>query len=1175
MISVSLNSRTRSSLEEMLDSLQRNEENETPKDLPPALPARPKPTYRARLPSAKRPLPTSFGADHESGPAQSLSSFCEKEGEGKGREKNSFGARIVRGAGLGESPYVFALAESEEKEPSQLYDNMSYFIEKKLRVWCQPHNGVWKSGQLKSISGEKAFVLLLDGSVVTVSIQELLPANADILDGVDDLLQLSYLNEPSVLHNLHYRYSKDIIYSKAGPILVAVNPLKDVQLYGDDIVTAYRQRLLDSPHVYAVADAAYSEMMTEETNQSIIISGESGAGKTVTAKIAMKYLAAINGGGGGIGADILEASCILEAFGNAKTAWNNNSSRFGELIQIHFSASGQICGAKIQILLLEKSRIVQLAKDERSYHIFYQLCSGAPTGLRGLLRLKRASHYKYLNQGDCLEIDNIDDAQKFHVLMGALDTFKICKEDQENAFEMLAAVLWLGNISFFVTDKQNHIEVVADEALTNAASMIGCAEQDLMLALSTRKVKAGKDEVTKTLTLHQAVDTRDALAKFIYSSLFDWLVEKINLSLTMGIHDTRGVINILDIYGFESCKKNSLEQLCINYANEKLQQHIARHLFKLEKVEYELDGIDKTKVEFKDNQDCLDLFEKKPAGLISLLDEVSDFRKATGSTLAAKLNHNLNTNQYFKEEKCGTFSIRQCAGEVIYDTWEILEKNRDLVALDTIHLLSLCSAQLPKSFASLLLNKSQHQESKLTQYGMLACQKQHVATGFKAQLFELVQHLERTKPHFIHCIKPNRKQTPGLFEKDLTLEQLRYSWILEAVRIWRYGYPIRMTHQEFAERYGVLLPDKIAFQDPLSMSIAILQQFGIRPEMYQVGYTKLYFRAGQISPLEDVRRQVLQGTVEVQKFFQDQSRRDIHILKRAAVTLQSYVRAEIARKECSSLLQKRQAAREKMDEHLIAVVQIQSVIRGFLARKHFSHPRSSQQVNVSKPKPGSKIPEIKDQSSKKLPPVVEELQKRIWVAEATIGHQEKENAALREQVKQFEARWSEYEAKMKTMEDMWQKQIASLQTSLAESKRSVGVDNSVRQSGAMSPHYYDSEDTSLGTHTPGGSTPIRFLNNGFDGVTNGCLNPVSLLVKEFEQRKQNFDEEAHAIMEVNSGHLNSSNPIEEFRRLKHKFEAWKKDYKLRLKEAKAKVHRMGHSEAEKHKRKWWGKRSKR
>ncbi|GER54508.1 myosin-like protein [Striga asiatica] len=1167
MISVSLNSRTRSSLEEMLDSLQRSEENETPKDLPPALPARPKPTYRARLPSAKRPLPTSFGPDHESGPAQSLSSFCVKEGEGKGREKNSFGARKARGAGSGESPYVFPLAESED-EPSQLYDNMSYFIEKgtddvhdidinnlyseylghlgsvckKLRVWCQPHNGVWKSGQIKSVSREKAFVLLLDGSVVTVSIQELLPANADILNGVDDLLQLSYLNEPSVLHNLHYRYSKDIIYSKAGPILVAVNPFKDVQLYGDDIVTAYRQRLLDSPHVYAVADAAYSEMMTEETNQSIIISGESGAGKTETAKIAVKYLAALNGGGGGIGTDILKASCILEAFGNAKTACNNNSSRFGELIEIHFSASGQICGAKIQI---------------------YRL------------RLKRASDYKYLNQGDCLEIDNIDDAQKFHVLMGALDTLKICKEDQENAFEMLAAVLWLGNISFLVTDKQNHIEVVADEALTNAASMIGCAEQDLMLALSTRKVKAGKDEVTKTLTLHQAVDTRDALAKFIYSSLFDWLVEKINLSLTMGKHDTRGVINILDIYGFESCKKNSLEQLCINYANEKLQQHIARHLFKLEKAEYELDGVDRTKVEFKDNKDCLDLFEKKPAGLMSLLDEVSDFPKATGSTLAAKLNHHLNTNQYFKEEKRGTFSIRQCAGVVIYDTSEFLEKNRDLVALGTTHLLSSCSAQLPKSFASLLLNKSQHQESKLMQSGMLACQMQHVATGFKAQLFELVQHLEKTKPHFIHCIKPNRKQTPGLFEKDLTLEQLRYSGILEAVRIWRYGYPIRMTHQEFSERYGVLLPDKIAFQDPLSMSIAILQQFGIRPEVYQVGYTKLYFRAGQISPLEDVRRQVLQGKVEVQKFFQDNSRRDIHILKRAAVTLQSYVRAEIARKKYSSLQQKRQAAREKLDKHLIAVVQIQSVIRGFLARKHFSHPRSSEQVNVSKPKPGSKIPEVKDQSSKKLPPVVEELQKRIWVAEATIGHQEKENADLKEQVKQFEARWLEYEAKMKTMEDMWQKQIASLQMSLAESKRSVGADNSVRQSGAMSPHYYDSEDTSLGTHTPGGSTPIRFLNNGLDGATNGCLNPVSLLVKEFEQRKQNFDEEAHAIMEVNSGHLNSLNPIEEFRRLKHRFEAWKKDYKLRLKEAKDKVHRMAHSEAEKHKRKWWGKRSKR
>ncbi|KAL3639882.1 hypothetical protein CASFOL_014850 [Castilleja foliolosa] len=1168
------NSRTRSSLEEMLESLQRSEENKPPKDLPPALPARPKLIARARLPSPKRTLPMSLEANHQSRPAQSSSSCPVNKEEIKGGGMEISGAKKVGEMEKAESPYVQPLASSNEKERVHWDGNVEYFIEKKLRVWCQPHDGVWKSGQIKSTSGEKALILLSDGSVATIPTQELLPANADVLEGVDDLAQLSYLNEPSVLHNLQYRYSKDIIYSKAGPILVVVNPFKDVQLYGSDFITAYREKLLDSPHVYAVAEAAYNEMMIDETNQSIIISGESGAGKTETAKITLQYLAAIGGGNVGIESKILQTSCILEAFGNAKTASNVNSSRFGKFIDIHFSATGKLCGAKIQIFLLEKSRVVQLAQGDRSYHIFYQLCSGAPSGLRGRLRLKKASDYKYLSQSDCLEITNIDDSQKFHSLMGALNTVKICEEDQEHAFEMLAAVLWLGNILFHVTDKQNHVEVVADEAVTNAARLLGCSEQDLMLALSTRKVKAGKDEITKTLNLQQAIDTRDALAKFIYASLFDWLVEKINLSLTIGKQNTDRVISILDFHGFESFKTNSFEQFCINYANEKLQQHLVRHFFKLGQEEYELDGIGGTKVDFKDNRDCLDMFEKKPTGLISLLDEVSNFPKATGLTFVAKLKQHLNPNHCFKEESSGTFSICHYAREVIYDTGEFLEKNRDLLPSDTICLLSSCASQLPEYFASTLLKQSQNQESKL-QSGLLACHTQHVSSELKAQLSKLLQHLESTTPHFIHCIKPNSKQIPGLFEKDLALEQLRFCGVLEVVKIWRYGYPTRITHQEFARRYGFLLPKKTACQDPLSISIAILQQFGILPEMYQVGYTKLYFRAGQIGELEDVRRQVQEGT-EVHKFFRGRrARRDIHELKRAALTLQSHLRGEIARKEYSSLRLKKHVARQK----LMAVVQIQSVTRGFLGRKHFSHLQSLKKSNVSRPK-GRTISEVKDQPPQMSPSAAKELQKRVLMAEATIEHKEKENAVLREQVQQFEARWPEYEAKMKSMEEMWQKQIASLQLSLAESKSNMSTENIIRQPVRINrAQSTDSEDTFHGTQTPGSNTPIRNGHNRLYNTPsrelNGDLNPISLLVKEFEERKRNFDDEAHTIAEMKSGHLPSLNPIEVFRRLKHRFEAWKKDYKARLKDAKVKAHRLGHSESEKHRRKWWGMRSKR
>ncbi|KAL0443487.1 UNVERIFIED_CONTAM: Myosin-2 [Sesamum latifolium] len=670
--------------------------------------------------------------------------------------------------GPGELPYIMAASPELGRKPkseeiaklansplaaaprfrvSQGGDNLEYFIKKKLSVWCRLHNGIWESGQIQSTSGEKASVLLSDGSVATVPTQELLPANPDILEGVDDLIQLSYLNEPSVLHNLHYRFAQDTVYSKAGPVLVAVNPFKDVQLYGNDFITAYRQNLLDSPHVYAVADAAYNEMMTEGINQSIIISGESGAGKTETAKIAMQYLAAVVGGSSGIEPEVLETSCILEAFGNAKTARNDNSSRF--------------------------SRVVQLAKGERSYHIFYQLCAGG-SGLRGRLRLKRACDYTYLNQSDCLVIHDVDDAHKFHMLMGALDTVKICRDDQEQVFEMLAAVLWLGNISFRVIDHENHIDVIADEAVSNAACLIGCGIQDLIRALSTHSIQAGKEKVARRLTLRQAIDTRDSLAKFIYGSLFDWLVEKINVSLATGKQHTGRSISILDIYGFESFKRNSFEQFCINYANERLQQHFNRHLFKLA--------------------------QEKPLGLISLLDEESKFPKATHLTFAMKLKQHLKSNRCFKGERGGAFSIRHYAGEVLYDTGEFLEKNRDALHSEIVQLLSSCTAcQLPQWFAS-VLEQSEKITNSSFQLGRPAYQKQSVATKFKGQLFKLMQQLESTTPHFIRCIKPNNKQIPGAFEKDLVLEQLRSCGVLEVVRISRSGYPTRMTHQEFTRR---------------------------------------------------------------------------------------------------------------------------------------------------------------------------------------------------------------------------------------------------------------------------------------------------------------------------------------------------------------------------------------
>ncbi|XVF78057.1 hypothetical protein PTKIN_Ptkin14bG0097700 [Pterospermum kingtungense] len=1167
---------SKSSLEEMLESLRRRDEAEKPKDLPPALPSRP--TSRARLPSSRRSLPTSFRVDgnawkcDENGDV--LSEVKGKE-EGKRKEKelggkrNSFGNKKMRNV---ESPYNLEGEERDGEERVEVKegdkgkveweenDNIGYFIKKKLSVWCRLSNGLWESGTIQSTSGEESFVSFSNGNVVKVSTSELLPANPQILEGVNDLMQLSYLNEPSVLHNLKYRYSRDMIYSKAGPVLIAVNPFKDVHIYGKDFVTTYRQKAIDSPHVFAIADAAYNEMMNDGVNQSIIISGESGAGKSETAKFAMQYLATLGGGNGGIECEILQTNFILEAFGNAKTSRNDNSSRFGKLIEIHFTALGKISGAKIQTC--KHSRVVQLAAGERSYHIFYQLCAGAPPTLREKLNLKMANEYNYLIQSDCLVIDGVDDGQKFHKLMEALKTIQIRKEEQEQAFAMLAAVLWLGNISFLI-DNENHVEASADEALTSAARLMGCAPNELMQALSTQRIRAGMDSISKRLTLQQAIDTRNALAKFIYASLFDWLVEQINKSLEVGEQPTGRSISILDIYGFESFKKNSFEQLCINYANERLQQHFNRHLFKLEQEEYELEGIDWTKVDFEDNQECLDLFEKKPLGLLSLLDEESNFPKATDLTLANKLKQHLNANSCFRGDRGRAFGVQHFAGEVVYDTNGFLEKNRDPLNSELVELLSSCIGQLPQSFASRVLNQSMKPALSLN------APKQSVGTKFKGQLFKLMHQLENTTPHFIRCIKPNCKQLLGMFEEDLVLEQLRCCGVLEVVRITRSGYPTRLTHQEFAERYGFLLLERNVPQDPLSTSVAVLKKFNVLPEMYQIGYTKLYLRTGQIGALEDRRKQMLRGVIEVQKYFRGRrARRLFHELSKGGKGIQSCVYGENIEKKyaiegngCSAF------APQLLDEQLTAVICLQSVIRGWLARRHLNNLHDFKQLNYerqkSRRKMGRKISEAKDilheQQIQVLPSVMAELQSRVLKAEATLGQKEQENVTLREHLQQYEARWLEYEAKMKSMEEMWQKQVASLQTSLTAARKSLASDSNPGQPGrvdGVSSCCYDSEDNGpIATRTLGGKE-------------NGSLNAVGNMVKEFEQQKQTFDDEAKSLIAQPASNMN---PEDELRKLKLRFETWKKDYKMRLRESKARLQKRGHAESDKARRKWWGK----
>ncbi|XP_078162314.1 myosin-1-like [Carex rostrata] len=1088
-----------------------------------------------------------------------------------------------------ESPYISKTSSLETKElkleedangvdsassgfsfqnESKWDDHSSYGAKKTQQAWCKLSNGDWALGKVLSSSGSETVISLPQGKVLKLRTESLLPANPEILNGVDDLMQLSYLHEPSVLYNLQYRYDQDIIYTKAGPVLIAINPFKKVQLYGYDFIEGYKRQKMDKPHVYAIADAAIREMKRDEVNQSIIISGESGAGKTETAKIAMQYLASL-GGGSGIEYEILQTNPILEAFGNAKTARNNNSSRFGKLIEIHFGATGRISGATIQTFLLEKSRVVQCTDGERSYHIFYQLCAGAPKSLREKLNLRKAEYYKYLNQSSCCSIAGVDDSEMFFTVMEAMNVVHISKDDQDTVFAMLAAVLWLGNISFKVIDNENHIKLVSDEGANTVARLLGCSFDSLNMALSTRKMTVRNEKIVQKLTLEQAIDTRDALAKSIYASLFDWIVEQINISLGAGKRRTGRSISILDIYGFESFTKNSFEQFCINYANERLQQHFNRHLFKLEQEEYIEDGIDWKKVDFEDNQDCLNLFEKKPLGLLSLLDEESTFPNATDLTFATKLKQHLGSNPCFKGERGKAFTVSHYAGEVMYDTSGFLEKNRDLLHVDLIQLLAACTCNLPQAFAAKMLVQSDDSTSGPFRLSGADSQKLSVATKFKGELFQLMQRLESTTPHFIRCIKPNSLQQPGIYEQGLVLSQLKCCGVLEVVRISRSGYPTRMTHQKFARRYGFLLLESVASKDPLSVSVAILQQFNILPDMYQVGYTKLFFRTGQIGILEDTRNRTLHGILRVQSCFRGhKARTHAKEQSKAIVTIQAFIRGVNARRMVSSLRKKtratyiiqkyyrRWAARKNFVKIRAASVLLQSVIRAGLVRRCSTDVPLLNFTEEIEAKMATGSDDILVKASFLL-----ELQRRIIKSEASLKERDEQNEMLHQKLQQYENRWSEYENKMKTMEEMWQKQMRSLQSSLTIAKRSLAMDDPARASDASVDQSWDS---GARMHTDTGSRPS--MSAGASVVTR--------LADEFEQRTQVFADDAKFLVEVKSGHVEATiNPDKELKRLKQSFESWKKDYSLRLRETKVVLNKISTYEIspDKAKKKWWGK----
>ncbi|CAL4974396.1 unnamed protein product [Urochloa decumbens] len=825
-------------------------------------------------------------------------------------------------------------------------------------VWVEDKDLAWVDGEVFRIDGQNAHIRTTKGKTVTANISDIHPKDTEAPPGgVDDMTRLSYLHEPGVLDNLAVRYAKNIIYTYTGNILIAINPFQRLpNLVDARTMEKYKGANLGDldPHVFAIADVSYRQMINEGKSNSILVSGESGAGKTETTKLLMRYLAFLGGRSGTgertVEQQVLESNPVLEAFGNAKTVRNNNSSRFGKFVEIQFDKSGKISGAAIRTYLLERSRVCQINSPERNYHCFYFLCA-APSEHLKKYKLGDPSSFHYLNQSACIKVDGINDAEEYLATRKAMDTVGITEQEQEAIFRVVAAVLHLGNINF-AKGREVDSSVLKDDQsrfhLNTAGELLMCDCEKLENALINREINTPEGVITTSVGPNSATISRDGLAKQIYSRLFDWLVNRINASIGQD-PDSNKLIGVLDIYGFESFKTNSFEQLCINFTNEKLQQHFNQNVFKMEQEEYTREQINWSYIEFVDNQDVLDLIEKKPGGIIALLDEACMFPKSTHETLSQKLYEKFKNHKRFTKPKLSrtAFTIQHYAGDVTYQSDQFLDKNKDYVVAEHQELLNASKC----SFVSGLFPPATEENTKSS--------KSSIATRFKLQLHELMETLSSTEPHYIRCIKPNSVLKPAIFENTNVLQQLRCSGVLEAIRISCAGYPTRKLFHDFLHRFRVLAPEVLKEKNDEKVACQkILDKIGLQG--YQIGRTKVFLRAGQMAELDARRTEMRNNAARgVQSQYRTHvAREQFLVLRDTSICLQSFVRARLACKQHEFLRQQAAALRIQKTTRWyfawktycqlrLSAVTLQAGLRAMAARDEFNfRKRNKASVHI-------------------------------------------------------------------------------------------------------------------------------------------------------------------------------------------------------------------------------------
>ncbi|XP_041943197.1 myosin heavy chain, fast skeletal muscle-like [Alosa alosa] len=752
---------------------------------------------------------------------------------------------------------------------------------------------LYVKGVIQSKEGGKATVKTEAGETVTVKDEDCHPMNPPKYDKIEDMVMMTYLNEPSVLCNLKERYAAWMIYTYSGLFCVTVNPYKFLPVYSAEVVSAYRgkKRMEAPPHIFSVSDNAYQNMLTDRENQSVLITGESGAGKTVNTKRVIQYFATIAVSGdkkkeaapgkiqGTLEDQIISANPLLEAFGNAKTVRNDNSSRFGKFIRIHFGTTGKLASADIETYLLEKSRVTFQLSDERSYHIFYQIMTNhKPELIEMLLITTNPYDFPLISQGQ-ITVASIDDKEELVATDTAIDILGFSHDEKLGIYKLTGAVMHYGNLKFKQKQREEQAEPDGTEVADKVAYLMGLNSADLLKALCYPRVKVGNEYVTKGQSVQQVVNSVGALAKSVYEKMFLWMVIRINQML-----DTKQprqfFIGVLDIAGFEIFDYNSLEQLCINFTNEKLQQFFNHHMFVLEQDEYKKEGIDWEFIDFgMDLAACIELIEK-PMGIFSILEEECMFPKASDTSFKNKLyDQHLGKNNAFQKPKTvkgkpeAHFTLVHYAGTVDYNLSGWLDKNKDPLNESVVQLYQKSSVKL----LALLYASFSTAEAEASGGGGGAgggakakgAKKkggsfQTVSAVFRENLGKLMTNLRSTHPHFVRCLIPNEVKTPGIMDNHLVIHQLRCNGVLEGIRICRKGFPSRILYADFKQRYRILNASAIPegqFIDGKKASEKLLGSIDVDHTQYRFGHTKVFFKAGLLGTLEEMRDEKLASLV--------------------------------------------------------------------------------------------------------------------------------------------------------------------------------------------------------------------------------------------------------------------------------------------------------------------------